>query len=81
MENQDVSLAQVFQFADLDEGSDKGFDKDDLFNMFKNMGLADRLSRSDSDAIFMSIDFDNSNDISLPEFKADFDDYLNRTEN
>jgi len=45
------------------------------------MGLADRLSRSDSDAIFMSIDFDNSNDISLPEFKADFDDYLNRTEN
>jgi len=49
--------------------------------MFVKMGLGDRLSRGDSDSIFASIDFDNSNDISHPEFKADFEDYLQRTEN
>jgi Ca2+-binding EF-hand superfamily protein len=76
-----VDLARLFAFVDADEGSEPGLDRGDIWTMFQKMGLADRLTKQESDEIFASIDFDNSGDISLPEFKADFDDYLARTEN
>lgn len=74
-------MNQLFAFVDTDDGSAPGLDSGDLWTMLQKMGFADRLTRQESDQIFASIDFDNSNDISLPEFKADFDDYLARTEN
>jgi hypothetical protein len=45
------------------------------------MGYAGSLiTQAESDEIFASVDFDGSGDISLPEFRADFEDYLARTE-